>query len=209
MSTQYTGNPTATQAPGPTPGNGNYPIVVLPADGDDLDAASVEQAWKESADFIAFLQQKMSFFTASRKKWLGTSDAVLPTSGWVVGAGSVTGYYVYVATTPGAKLTFDIPLAYSTISYEKLTSVAVKLYKDDTNTATVTVSNLTGISGSNVVALSTVSTGSSAAANEQVITVGSLTASAGTNNSVVVSVVAAAVNDKVYGITYTTTETAV
>ncbi len=210
MSSNYTGDPTATQSPGPTPGYGNYPIVVLPADGDALNAASVAQAYKELADFVAFAQQKIGYLYAARTRWLGTSAAPLPSSGWALSAAAVTGYLDYFCTTAnGVKLTFDIPLAYSATSYEKLTSVSVKMYKDSTNNAVVTVSNLTGISGSNVVALSTIATGSSATNSEQVITVGSLTASAGTNNSVVVSVVAADVNDRVYGISYVTTETAV
>lgn len=56
MSSNYTGNPTGTQPPGSTPALGGYPIVVLPSDGDALNAASVAQAWKECADYIAFAQ---------------------------------------------------------------------------------------------------------------------------------------------------------
>ncbi len=208
MSTNYTGNPTATQAPGPTPAPGNYPIVVIPVDGDALNSASIAQALKENADFIAYLQQNMSAFTASRTRWLGSADAVLPTANWAVGAATgATGYYNYVCNTVGAKLTFDIPLAYSSISYEKLTSVGVKMYKQDTNPAVATVSSLTGISGTNVIGRSTIATGTNAANNECVVTVGSLTASASSNNAVIVSIVAAAAGDLVYGITYTTTET--
>ena len=55
MSTNYTGNPTATQAPSPIPGAQAFPIAVLPADGDADNAASVAQAFKVLADNIAFL----------------------------------------------------------------------------------------------------------------------------------------------------------
>ena len=57
MATQYTGNPTATQAPGAVPSEGVAPILNLPADSDDLAVSSVYQSFKECADYIAFLMQ--------------------------------------------------------------------------------------------------------------------------------------------------------
>lgn len=56
VSTNYTGNPSATQAPSNPPVDGTAPEVTLPADGDPLIAASVAQAFKTPADFLAFLQ---------------------------------------------------------------------------------------------------------------------------------------------------------
>lgn len=55
MSSNYTGNPTATQTPGSAPGSGVLPILVLPSDGDADNAASVAQAFRECADFIGWL----------------------------------------------------------------------------------------------------------------------------------------------------------
>lgn len=55
MASNYTGNRTATQAPGPTPAFDVSPVHVLPADGDALNAASVAQMVKEAADFIDLL----------------------------------------------------------------------------------------------------------------------------------------------------------
>ncbi len=55
MSTNYTGDPTATQAPAPTPGANEEPIAVLPADGDPVNAASVAQAFKVLADYVAYV----------------------------------------------------------------------------------------------------------------------------------------------------------
>jgi hypothetical protein len=55
LSTNYTGVATATQAPGPQPALNAVPVVVLPADGDAANAASIAQAHKESADFLAWL----------------------------------------------------------------------------------------------------------------------------------------------------------
>jgi hypothetical protein len=55
MSSDYTGDPTATQAPSPPPGRAVEPIVRRPTDGDALSAASVEQDFKVLADFAAWL----------------------------------------------------------------------------------------------------------------------------------------------------------
>ena len=55
MSSNYTGDETATQSPSPPPGPDVAPIVVLPSDGDADNAASVAQAFKVLADFIAWL----------------------------------------------------------------------------------------------------------------------------------------------------------
>src|SRR6187551_1467142 len=55
MSTTRAGDPTATQAPSAPPTPGAVPTQTLPADGDPLTAASVAQAFKVSADFIAWL----------------------------------------------------------------------------------------------------------------------------------------------------------
>ncbi len=54
MSSNYTGNPTGTQSPSPQPGVFVDPIVNLPSDGDDLNAASVAQAYKALADSCAY-----------------------------------------------------------------------------------------------------------------------------------------------------------
>lgn len=56
MSTNYNGDPTATQAPALSPVQGAVPELVLPADGDPDNAASVAQAFKVLADYIAMLQ---------------------------------------------------------------------------------------------------------------------------------------------------------
>lgn len=56
MSTNYTGVPSATQAPASPPPAGVAPELVLPADGDPANAASIAQALKVVADYIAFLQ---------------------------------------------------------------------------------------------------------------------------------------------------------
>ncbi len=89
MPTNYTGNPSATQAPAPTPAAGSPPILALPVDGDALDVASIYQAHKAAADFIAFLQSPfanggawsqdiMRFANARLAKKFGVDHAGLP-----------------------------------------------------------------------------------------------------------------------------------
>ena len=55
MSTTYNGNPAATQTPSSPPAPGVSPELVLPADGDADNAASIAQAFKVLADFISWL----------------------------------------------------------------------------------------------------------------------------------------------------------
>jgi hypothetical protein len=56
MSSTYTGASGATQSPASPPAWGAPPVVVLPSDGDALNVASVMQAFKVLADYIAFFQ---------------------------------------------------------------------------------------------------------------------------------------------------------
>lgn len=59
MATPYPGNPTATEAPSPAPSQGAIPIVNIPQDTiDDVNAASVSQAMKVPADFIAWIMTR-------------------------------------------------------------------------------------------------------------------------------------------------------
>jgi hypothetical protein len=54
MSTTYPGDPAATEAPSVPPTPGVVPSVVIPADGEALNAASITQALKALADFAAW-----------------------------------------------------------------------------------------------------------------------------------------------------------
>lgn len=51
----YTGNPTAVEAPSPAPGAGVAPVIYLPADADGATWANLFQALKTLCDFIAYL----------------------------------------------------------------------------------------------------------------------------------------------------------
>ena len=55
MATNYTGNPSAVQAPSPAPGPGVAPIISLPADTDGWTVANFYQALKTLADFSAYV----------------------------------------------------------------------------------------------------------------------------------------------------------
>lgn len=62
MATNYTGNPDTSQPPAVAPSPGTAPELSLPQDlVDDVDAASVAQLAKTSADYIAFLQKAARF----------------------------------------------------------------------------------------------------------------------------------------------------
>lgn len=74
MATPYTGDPTATQTPAPEPGSAAVPIVNLPDDGDDLDAASVAQEMKTSADYIAYLTTRP--WTEFEATWSGDTTSI-------------------------------------------------------------------------------------------------------------------------------------
>lgn len=54
MSSTYSGNASATQAPSDPPGSGTAPKATLPADGDALVAASVAQMAKVAMDYAAW-----------------------------------------------------------------------------------------------------------------------------------------------------------
>lgn len=72
MSTTYPGSPTATQAPSVPPTPGVVPSVVIPADGDALNAASITQALKALADFEAWLlspRAKASDWAVPEQLW--------------------------------------------------------------------------------------------------------------------------------------------
>lgn len=67
MSSNYTGDPIATQAPSPAPSFGDTtqtdPVGILPADGDDLNASSIIQGIKVSLDWIAFFRRAFHGWT--------------------------------------------------------------------------------------------------------------------------------------------------
>jgi len=60
MSTNYSGDRNATQAPASPPVDRVSPEVVLPADGDALNAASVAQAFKVLADYTNLEQEPLT-----------------------------------------------------------------------------------------------------------------------------------------------------
>jgi hypothetical protein len=55
MPSNYVSNPSGSQPPSAVPGGGAAPILSLPSDGDPANAASVAQAFKATADSVAFV----------------------------------------------------------------------------------------------------------------------------------------------------------
>ncbi len=76
MSTNYTGNPIAVEAPAAAPTGGVYPIVVIPADGDALNAASVAQAYKCLADYMAYQMGLSSSYSFSVNEQFTGDDVI-------------------------------------------------------------------------------------------------------------------------------------
>jgi len=73
MPTNHTGDKTLTQAPSPKPNPGISPIVVIPNDGEDSDAASISQALAATADLLDWLtkpQAKTADWAAPIVKYL-------------------------------------------------------------------------------------------------------------------------------------------
>jgi hypothetical protein len=177
MATNYTGVPTATQAPGPTPAVGNYPILSLPDDGDALAVASVWQAFKECADFIAFIQQRAGYLLATRYRWVLTDAAPLPSATWSLNDGPGD-FRHYLHSGAGTEyLYFAMPLSYGAASREVMSAASVRIYKDTSATTTVTAYTLVTSTGG-APTLTSLATATSTATGEQLITVSGLTAEA-------------------------------
>lgn len=64
MPTDYTGSPTAAQAPSPAPDPDNFPIVRIPIDTEAANVSSVNQEFKTLADHVAWLKQPRAFGSA-------------------------------------------------------------------------------------------------------------------------------------------------
>lgn len=66
MSLDYTGDPTATQAPSPAPAQDAEPVGRLPVDGEAANVASIYQQFKALLDFSAWLTNNGVFKAAAR-----------------------------------------------------------------------------------------------------------------------------------------------
>lgn len=103
MSSTYNGSSSATQAPSDPPDIDAQPKATLPADGDDLVAASVAQSMKRAADFETFMTQVESF---GPWRWNGT-DTTISVNTLLSGAGHR--YYRDLTIQTGVQLTIQDP----------------------------------------------------------------------------------------------------
>jgi hypothetical protein len=76
MSTDYTGDPTATQAPAAAPAVNQSLIVRLPVDGESATSASIYQAHKSAADYITWLMKEVADLRNSKVRDEFTGSAV-------------------------------------------------------------------------------------------------------------------------------------
>jgi hypothetical protein len=122
VASNYTGNPTATQAPASAPASGTVPILSLIADADGNTAANLYQAWKVCADYIAWLMTRGtgSIFGDASDGDVTVSTPITLTrdvfyGNLTVAAGgtiNTSGYRIYVnntlTTSGGGKITFNV-----------------------------------------------------------------------------------------------------
>src|SRR5262245_34016414 len=115
MPSNYTGDLSAIQSPSAPPGTFISPTFALPADGDDLDAASVEQPWKESADRLDYVEKWII--------WDEFTGSAADTGRWVVTGSPATstvsgrmGIITFVADTEALN-TLGLALGTNKFSY--------------------------------------------------------------------------------------------
>jgi hypothetical protein len=77
MASNYTGSPTATQAPAAAPAPDGAPIGVLPADGDPPNAAAFAQAYKVCLDYLAWLFKPRAKLTDIAKEIMSFRNGLL------------------------------------------------------------------------------------------------------------------------------------
>ena len=95
MSTDYTGNPAAVQAPSPAPGPGIAPILRMPGSGDAGDITSIVQMFKTLADGEAWLMQNGA---GSAGQFGDGSDGALTFDGSATVLGMAPVSHVYTLT---------------------------------------------------------------------------------------------------------------
>ncbi len=116
MATEYTGDPTAAEAPSPAPSLGETaggdPIGNLPADGDTLNVSSINQALKVPLDWIAFLRRVLAPYKGLRT-W--SANTTYATGDVVQGPDGKTYKALQASTnkTPASEPTFWTRWAYT------------------------------------------------------------------------------------------------
>ncbi len=96
MSTTYEGNPAGVQSPATVPMPGTFPKQTIPADGEGATVASIAQALKVNADYVAYLMQpgRRAIFSPGFEGVYSTISSTAPLPGepkwtaYTVGGGS-------------------------------------------------------------------------------------------------------------------------
>lgn len=139
-------------------------------------------------------------FNQTYTRWVGT-EAGSATSDWALSAlGTATPYMVWNYDGAGtADLVLTLPLFYGTSTKERVSSVAVKIYKQGSTTTTVRVAKIEGMDTTATPAFTSLGSATSITANAQLITVSGLSVSPTADIMLVASVSGGDAGDRVYG----------
>lgn len=140
-----------------------------------------------------------ALFSQTYTRWIGT-EAGSATADWTLTPGTAGDYMTWVYDGSGAAdLTLTLPMFYGTSTKDRVSSVAVKIYKDGGATTTVTVYKMTGLNTTGTPGLTSLGSATSTTSGYQLISVSGLTASPAADEMLVVTVGGGDANDKVYG----------
>lgn len=101
MASNFTGNPTAIEAPASDPALGQPPVLSLIADADGNTAANLYQAWKVLADYCAYDRRQLNAFRYVENNLWG------PTSSITSQQNPITGYAPMSAMMSGTGISLS------------------------------------------------------------------------------------------------------
>ncbi len=227
MPTNYTGNPTATQAPASAPGPGTAPVVVIPNDGETANAASITQDFKVNADYLAWLTQVVAntrtvagvvadgvggvSISAVPGSLIGTGGVNIewcPASAFQPQTGSWTfGGALWTANANAITLSAGLPAmryAGASASYITIiTKVEAKVHPGGASAMQLSVLQEAGMNSTNTPASSSLGSASSSGTGYQILTVSGLSAQVNTDQVFSCSILSGQTNDQVYGVRVT------
>lgn len=205
MPTNYLSVPGATHAPSAAANPGNLPTVAIPADGDDLDSASVTQAFETLADFAGVGAGWAAYSANTRQLWIPATMMNGSTGGWAQNPSTAS--MAWESLGASATLVVSVPLFFksgSTTIYQKLTAAAAKVDPAGASAMSVKVWEISNMSGAGTPSGSQIgSTANSSGTAWQVVTVSGIDAGATADIMVTVTVTSGQTGDNVLGVLLT------